>query len=199
MPKKTTENSKREEILSAALTLFLQNGYEKTSIRMISQSIGCEVGLIYYYFKTKDDVFENALGLYLNQTEKEIEALSADEEAATAEKILLHFAEYLEQKAISFREEFSSDTHISIRATVKEKISSIAEKHLTNMLQKAEKKDAATVALFLSKGLCAAAFCDDGNYYEAHKAELIQTAKTLIGADTKESSGKKREIPSFLL
>ena len=66
MPRKiSTDSNKKEEILAAALNLFLENGYEQTSVRMISQTIGCEVGLIYYYFKTKDDLFENALSLYI--------------------------------------------------------------------------------------------------------------------------------------
>ena len=53
----TSESSKRNEILAAALALFLENGYEKTSVRMISQKVGCEVGLVYYYFKTKIILF----------------------------------------------------------------------------------------------------------------------------------------------
>ena len=192
MPKKTlTDSGKKEDILSAALELFLENGYEKTSVRMISQKIGCEAGLIYYYFKTKDDVFENALALYYKQTEAELQKLTDTQ--TNIEDIIA----YLEEKASKFREDFAG-MHFSVRTAVCEKIASITETHLKNTLEKTDKKDVAVIASFTASGLCRLIFSENTDFYKANKETILQTAKKLI-SDEKETGGKKREIPSFLL
>lgn len=199
MPRKPlTDSGKREEILAAALELFLANGYEKTSVRMISQKIGCEVGLVYYYFKTKDDVFDNALALYFTQTENELKALAETDET-NVEKIIENFADYIKGKAENYRDAFSETVHFTIRAAIREKITALSEAYLTEMLTAAGKKDAPILSAFLARGLCGTALCDDPSYFEANSADILRIAKTLLGAEIKETAGKKRDIPSFLL
>lgn len=60
--KNKAQNGRRKysEIADTALKLFLENGYEATSMRMIASGVGCEPGLIYYYFRNKDEAFEKA-------------------------------------------------------------------------------------------------------------------------------------------
>ncbi len=47
----------RERIVSAATALFLENGIEKTSIRMIAERIEYSPATIYLYFKDKNELF----------------------------------------------------------------------------------------------------------------------------------------------
>ena len=52
-------NSKREkqkEIIDTALQLFLEKGYEKTSIKDITEKMNIATGLFHYYFNSKEDV-----------------------------------------------------------------------------------------------------------------------------------------------
>jgi len=52
-------NSKREkqkEIMDTALQLFLEKGYEKTSIKDITEKMNIATGLFHYYFSSKEDV-----------------------------------------------------------------------------------------------------------------------------------------------
>ena len=49
---------KRDEILESAMKLFFENGYEATSVRMIMNAVGGEIGLFYHYFKSKDELFD---------------------------------------------------------------------------------------------------------------------------------------------
>lgn len=44
-------------IIAAARELFLAHGVEGTSLRQIARSADTSVGMIYYYFTTKDDLF----------------------------------------------------------------------------------------------------------------------------------------------
>ena len=47
----------KESILKAAKKLFLDRGFEKTSIRNIADEIEYSPGIIYHYFKDKNEIF----------------------------------------------------------------------------------------------------------------------------------------------
>jgi AcrR family transcriptional regulator len=47
----------RERILEVAKEMFLQDGYDKTSIRNIAEKIEYSPGTIYQYFEDKDEIF----------------------------------------------------------------------------------------------------------------------------------------------
>ncbi len=49
----------RERILVAAKTLFLQKGIDKTSIRNIADLIEYSPGIIYHYFRDKNEIFHS--------------------------------------------------------------------------------------------------------------------------------------------
>lgn len=65
--KPVPEGGKRDVLVSAALKLFMKNGYEKTSVRMILNDVNGEVGMFYHYFKSKSELFEAAVELYFSQ------------------------------------------------------------------------------------------------------------------------------------
>jgi AcrR family transcriptional regulator len=46
----------RSRILEVALELFAAHGYEKTSLRRISDSLGVTKAALYYHFRTKEDI-----------------------------------------------------------------------------------------------------------------------------------------------
>jgi AcrR family transcriptional regulator len=50
---------RREELLDTALSLFLENGYERTSVEQITATVGVAKGTFYHYFATKQDVLEH--------------------------------------------------------------------------------------------------------------------------------------------
>jgi len=47
---------RREELLGAALELFTEFGYQKTSVQMITERVGVAKGLFYHYFDSKADL-----------------------------------------------------------------------------------------------------------------------------------------------
>ncbi|GMQ23923.1 TetR/AcrR family transcriptional regulator [Algoriphagus sp. oki45] len=47
----------REKILGAAKVLFLEKGFEKTSIRNIADRIEYSPGILYHYFRDKNEIF----------------------------------------------------------------------------------------------------------------------------------------------
>ena len=56
--KAVLSGGKRDEIISEAMKLFFENGYESTSVRMIMDRVGGEIGMFYHYFKSKDVLFD---------------------------------------------------------------------------------------------------------------------------------------------
>jgi AcrR family transcriptional regulator len=65
---------RRQQIVNAAIKLFSEQGYYSTTIQHIAREAGISVGLIYQYFRDKDDVLFLTLKLVLETYEKEIPA-----------------------------------------------------------------------------------------------------------------------------
>ncbi len=46
----------RQDILDAALVLFSEQGYDKTSLREIAEQVGVTKAALYYHFRSKQDI-----------------------------------------------------------------------------------------------------------------------------------------------
>jgi TetR/AcrR family transcriptional regulator, cholesterol catabolism regulator len=68
-----------EEILDAAAKVFLQNGYEASSLQEIATNVGILKGSIYYYIKTKEDLLFEII-----RRSQEDYTKTREEDAATA-------------------------------------------------------------------------------------------------------------------
>jgi AcrR family transcriptional regulator len=77
--KKVLEGGKKDEIINAALKLFMEKGYEETSVRMILDDANAVVGSFYHYFKSKEELFEEAIKQYMKKYETYIEAIAYDD------------------------------------------------------------------------------------------------------------------------
>lgn len=79
--------STRERILDIALELFVEQGYEKTSLRDISTRLGTTKAALYYHFEHKQDILL-ALHLRLHtiarKTLEELEGLTDGEQLVEA-------------------------------------------------------------------------------------------------------------------
>ena len=80
----------RDEILRAAMELFTKYGIDKTTMENIAEAAGKGKSTLYYYFKTKEDVFSAAAtvehGKILQLLEKELRAAKS-----AADKVRLFF------------------------------------------------------------------------------------------------------------
>jgi AcrR family transcriptional regulator len=61
---------RKKEFLDAALELFYESGYDKTSINDIINKVGVTKGAFYYHFKSKDEVLDT---IALQQAEEMVE------------------------------------------------------------------------------------------------------------------------------
>ncbi|UCG25723.1 MAG: TetR/AcrR family transcriptional regulator [Chloroflexota bacterium] len=89
---------RRAEILDTAQQLFLQKGYEQTSIQDIIDVIGIAKGTFYHYFDSKSQLLNELIGRMLNQTVQMVEPIVRDENLDALEKFQLYFSEIVSWK-----------------------------------------------------------------------------------------------------
>jgi len=75
---KQKQDARRRELLEIALSLFMEVGYEKSSIRLLASRAGGDIGLIYHYFNSKTDIYRAALTYYNEKYLKKIAGLVDD-------------------------------------------------------------------------------------------------------------------------
>ncbi|MEV0246514.1 TetR/AcrR family transcriptional regulator [Nocardia sp. NPDC050712] len=82
-----TKPGKRERLIEAAVRVFYERGVEKTTIAEIARVADVPVGNVYYYFKTKDQLIEAAIGAHartLDQLVAELDRLETPQERLKA-------------------------------------------------------------------------------------------------------------------
>lgn len=57
-------DTRKQEILSGALKVFSEKGYDKTTISDIAKELGISQGLCYRYYSSKEEIYEAALTEY---------------------------------------------------------------------------------------------------------------------------------------
>lgn len=68
---KSLEEAKQERILNAAYEEFSSHGYAKASTNRIIKSAGISKGMLFYYFNSKQELFEDLVDIgteYLNES-----------------------------------------------------------------------------------------------------------------------------------
>jgi AcrR family transcriptional regulator len=71
---------RKQELIDAAERLFLEKGYERTSISDIVNEVKVAQGTFYYHFKSKADVLEGIVERIIMELEQELWALARRED-----------------------------------------------------------------------------------------------------------------------
>jgi TetR/AcrR family transcriptional regulator len=75
----TAENDKPTRILAAADELFGEIGYDGVSVRDVAERAGVNKALVFYYFRSKEELFSRILAGYYGAHREAIEAAFAQE------------------------------------------------------------------------------------------------------------------------
>ena len=67
MPKIINKKEKKQKILQAAIKEFASKGFKDTKISGIAESAVIGKGTIYEYFKSKDELFQNAFYFFMDE------------------------------------------------------------------------------------------------------------------------------------
>ncbi|MER5278758.1 helix-turn-helix domain-containing protein [Streptomyces sp. NPDC002809] len=116
----------RQRIQDVALELFAEQGYEKTSLREISEKLDVTKAALYYHFKTKEDIlvsiFED-----LNRPVEDLIAWGEKQPRTleTKKELLARYSEALTAAAPLFRfmqENQATVRDLSIGVTIKDRV-----------------------------------------------------------------------------
>ena len=103
---------RRDEIIQTAMKLFFEHGYEATSVRMIMDEVGGEIGMFYHYFKSKDALFDAVAQYFFHQFHARFSAIL--ESCASAEDLLDAFLPLYTQSMNQF-DKLRSNMHWTIQ------------------------------------------------------------------------------------
>lgn len=116
----------RQRIQDVALELFAEQGYEKTSLREISEKLDVTKAALYYHFKTKEDIL---VGIFedLNRPVEDLIAWGREQPHTleTKKEILARYSEALTTAAPLFRfmqENQATVRDLSIGVTIKDRV-----------------------------------------------------------------------------
>lgn len=116
----------RQEILKAAITVFLQKGVAKATVHEIADEANLTRGAVYWHFDDKDDlvtaVFEEAINVVIKVTESVVDSDDTDslsklktflcgptkqlfksEDAKNIITVLMHFCDHGDEAANAYR------------------------------------------------------------------------------------------------
>ena len=89
----------REDILEAARTLFVRDGYENVSIRKIAERIEYSPGTIYLYFQDKADILAQISEETFSRLERKLVAISNDSAGDVLDRMLDILVEGVRKRA----------------------------------------------------------------------------------------------------
>ncbi len=69
----------RAKIVDAALELFMEKGYDKTTMRAVADRAGVSIGNAYYYFDSKDALIQGYYALLQREFEAKVGPILATE------------------------------------------------------------------------------------------------------------------------
>lgn len=192
--KPVIDGGKRDEIAKAALELFLKNGYDGTSVRSIMNQAGGEVGLFYYYFKNKDDVFDNVLDLFFANYDADFAAIVARGRRNPC-RVMQDFFEYMERETASFRARYAANLHRTVRWAIREHTLTIIEPYLRQVVDMQSTYygvppalSPEVAALYLTHGVGSAILHEDSATYLHDRTQIKKGISLLMGmsADDQE-------------
>lgn len=78
---------RRKELMMTASSLFMEQGYEETSVNAIIEKAGVAKGTFYYYFKSKEEMLKAILESAMEEYSQNLVALSSREELSPYDKL----------------------------------------------------------------------------------------------------------------
>ena len=191
--KPVLEGGKKDELIDAALALFFENGYENTSIRMIANRVGCEVGLFYYYFKNKDEAFSLAMDRFFSRYVGRMEEL-VSRAGRDPYRIMTDVFASLAEETERFRQLYGAKLHWTVRWAIRERALQALEPYILRIIQALadcglpSRISPEATAAFLTHGVGSTIMHESGAEYSDKAPELRRGVNLLMGISDEEGA-----------
>lgn len=105
---KPLDQSKRDEILDAALTVFAEVGFKEATVRQICKKAKANVCLVSYYFEGKESLYKSVFERFYNDKISQFQDLLQNAgDIQTAEEFKMRLTFHIEQLHLRMTENFS--------------------------------------------------------------------------------------------
>ena len=182
----------KEKIIEVATQMFFEKGYEGTSIRSIIKAVDCEIGLFYYYFESKDELFTQVLDIFLNTYKVESEKIVASSYDHPYQ-CLLRFFQYVLSCVKEFREKYADNIYKTTRWAIRDQVMTHMVPYIVEILESLVKYGAKPVmdirpmALFLAHGVGSLLIKEDTELVSTYFEQYRTTINLLLGLDDEVS------------
>ena len=194
--KQMFEGGTKNRIREVGGRMFFENGFDGTGVRAIMKEVGADVGVFYYYFKSKDELFDEVLENFFAPYQADFERIT-DEAEERPYQALLRFFFYIKKCTRTFRERYAANMHRTVRWAIREQMLTVIEPYLEELLNVMTEHGAnpcmeiRTMAVFLAHGVGSCLLHEDTQWVASTAEELRRTVNTLLGID-EEISRKMR-------
>ena len=132
--KAVLEGGTRDEILKAAHRLFFEKGFDGVTVRTIQREVECEVGLFYYYFKSKDEVFNIVIERFIEGYRQGFEEI-LDNGSESPESLIADIFDFINSYAAELNEVYGESLHWSVRCAVADRFLELAREYTEKALE----------------------------------------------------------------
>ncbi|QGH32868.1 TetR family transcriptional regulator [Gracilibacillus salitolerans] len=110
MNRRNNAEETKEKIIAVSTRLFIEKGFEKTSIQDISEALGMSKGAIYHHFNSKKDIIDTVRENKANNVEETVEQWlnTIDAQSAKEKLTLLLEKDLADQEVHSLDNVFST-------------------------------------------------------------------------------------------
>lgn len=99
------EDIRKQQILDAALEVIVKSGYERSRMDDIVKSTGLSKGAIYYYYKSKKDIYLDLVNYWVHTYAESLNRISLDDLSPSEQlkELFNYFTKQYEDNPLVFR------------------------------------------------------------------------------------------------
>ena len=176
----------KNKMIEVGTKLFFENGFDGTSIRNIADEVGCEVGLFYYYYKSKDDLFSDILEHFFEPYKKDFQAI-VDGIRENNDRALERFFKYMHVEVRDFRAKYEGNMHRTVRWAIREQALTVIEPYIEQIVDMLVQNGAnppmrpRLTAVFLAHGVGSVILHEDADWVDEVTPQLRRTVNFVTG------------------
>lgn len=186
--KQMFEGGTKNRIIEVGNRLFFEKGFDGTGIREIMKEVGADVGAFYYYYKSKDELFEDVLNNFFAPYEVDFEKIASEAEQRPY-RALLRFFEYVKLSTREFRAKYDGHIHKTVRWAIREQTLTVLEPYIERIINilisygGKPTMDAHTMAIFLSHGVGSVILHEESDWVDSTTDGMRKTVNLIMGLD----------------
>lgn len=186
--KQMFEGGTKNRIIEVGNRLFFEKGFDGTGIREIMKEVGADVGAFYYYYKSKDELFEDVLNNFFAPYEVDFEKIASEAEQRPY-RALLRFFEYVKLSTREFRAKYDGHIHKTVRWAIREQTLTVLEPYIERIINilisygGKPTMNAHIMAIFLSHGVGSVILHEESDWVDSTTDDMRKTVNLIMGLD----------------